>query len=176
MKGLFKEFDVGLLTSEGFIGDVARHFASTRLSKIAEEKPVIIMYISDYDCEGEHIYHLAEEDLELHDIRVEKVAINKEQVIELNLISNIGYRDRILGNPRTLKYHLNKQYVREFFEYNRDLGPDGIVQFELDACPVPDLMELTKDAIGRYIDLSIIELSADDSKKEVKDWIERHIR
>jgi len=171
------EYDVGLLTSEGFVGDVAQHQAVERLKEIKAEfniQPYVI-YISDYDSEGEHIFNLNKRELEAVGVEVSKLAVTKEDVKALSLISNIGYRERML-KPRTLKYHLSKQYVQDFLQRNRDLAPDGIVQYETEAYPVSTLHDRLQSQLSSLIDKDKIEKLDELCRREVKRWLKKHYK
>jgi len=168
------EYDIGFLTSEGFVGDVAQHQAIERLKEIKAKfgiQPHVI-YISDYDSEGEYIFNLNRKELERVGILVSKLAVTKDDVKALNLISNIGYRERML-KPRTLKYHLSKSYVKDFMERNRDLAPDGIVQYETEAYPVPILQNKLENTLSTLIDKEKIEKLDEICRKEVREWLRK---
>lgn len=177
IKSMLDDYEVGIVTSQGFVGDVAQHDALERIRKIQDKLniSIIIFYVSDYDCEGEHIYGLIKQEFEKFGIRVIKLAVKKEHIKKLRLISNIGYRERML-KPKTLKSHLTKAYVKEFFEKNKDLAPDGIVQYELDAYPVEILQNLIENAISKFIDVKIIEDTDKICKKEAKRWVKKYYK
>lgn len=169
------KYQVGLVTSEGFVGDVAQHNAVKRLEGIREEfeLPIVILYVSDYDCEGEHIFGLMKEELGGGGIEVRKIAIKKEDVKRFELISNIGYRERML-KPNTLKYHMRKGYVRDFLGKNKDLERDGIVQYEIEAYPDESFKELIERELNDLISLKIIAETHEICRGEAKEWLEDH--
>lgn len=173
---LLDSYEVGLLTSEGFVGDVAQNDAVKRFRKIKQKCPNIeikVFYITDYDCEGEHIYELMKDKFEEIGVEIVKLALLKTDIDRFNLISNVGYKDRMM-KPRVLEHHLCKAYVKEFFDKNKDLTPDGIVQYELDSYPTPELIQLIEDTLDKLIDLEIIENTEEICRKEAKKWADEH--
>lgn len=177
IKDLLLTYDVGLLTSEGFVGDVAFHYALERLKEIKEKYgvPICIIYISDYDAEGEHIFRINKEQLEEIGVKVTKLVVTKPDVKRFKLASNVGYRERMM-KPKTIKYHLSKQYVKDFFERNKDLVPDGIVQYETEAYPVPALRTKLDKILGGLIDVAKIENLDRLCREEVENWRNKHYR
>ena len=172
---LLDQYDVGFVSSTGFMGDIPRRKAEERMKETEEEygiKPVII-FISDYDAEGEYIVECVKE--EIVSAHVEKIALTKQQVKELNFISNIGYKEKML-KPKTLKNHLSKEYVKEFIKENRDLEPNGIVQYELDQIETKYLHSLLKGTLRKYIDMKLIEQHKELCEREVKDWMKKNYK
>lgn len=173
---LLKKYEVGQVMGEGFIGDIPFHNAIERVPDILKiyEVPVKIIYISDYDCEGDHTFKLCKEKLEtLGDVTVEKLFLTKKQIIDNKFISNIGYRKRML-KPKTLKYHLSKGYVKNFINDNKELESDGIVQYEFDQFPVDLLNGILENTISRYIDLDTIQKTESLCRKESEIWCGEH--
>ena len=170
------KYDVSLVTGQGFIGSIPLHDAKNRINHIANEigKPVRIIYISDYDSEGEHIFHLCKQNLEpIGDVQVEKLFLTKVQVKQYNLISNVGYVER-MEDPRKIKSHLSKRYVQGFIRENKDLGNNGVVQYELDAVDVDIVKAQLENTISRYIDRKIIENNENERIKEVQHWTRKY--
>ena len=169
---IIQKYDVGLVMGEGFIGDIPFHNAIERIPKIIDDLniPIKIFYISDFDCEGEHTYHLCKEHLEsIEDVEVKKLFLTKSQIKKYNYISNIGYEDRIRKmSPDGKKAHLTKQYVKDFFNEN------GLVQYELDQVQVDLLNESLENTISSYVDIKIIENTNEICRKEVEEWLEEH--
>lgn len=177
-RDILKRYEVGTVMGEGFIGDIPFHDAIERIPNILElyNLPIKIIYISDFDTEGEHTFHKCKEKLGIFDnVIVEKLFLTKEQIIENNFIPNIGYRKRML-KPKTIKYHLSKQYVKDFINQNKDLESDGIVQYEFDQFPVNLLNEVLEDTISRYINLDIIENTEELCRKESEAWCNEHYK
>ena len=173
---VINQFDVGLVMGEGFIGDIPFHDTTERIQRIIDKYslPVRIFYISDYDCEGEHTFNLCKNTLEpLGDVEVIKLFLTKDQVRKYNLISNLGYRER-MSAPNKLKSHLSKHYVKDFFDCNTDLETEGIVQYELDQIDIEIMKQSISDTISSFIDLGIIRNLKDECSKEVKDWLSKH--
>lgn len=181
IQDLLKKYDIGLVMGEGFIGDIPFHDSIKMIPNILEKfgKPIRIFYISDFDCEGEHTYHLCKEKLEpLGDVKVEKLFLTKKQIIDNKFIPNIGYRERML-KPKTLKYHLSKQYVKDFIKDNKYLdkkNPDGIIQYELDQFPIELMIEILDTTISNYIDIGLINRLDETCRKEVSEWLSKHYK
>lgn len=173
---LLKQYEIGTVMGEGFIGDIPFHDAIERMPSILKKYklPVKVFYISDFDCEGEHTFHLCKERLEpLGNIEVKKLFLTKEQIENKNysFISNIGYKERInklKKNPKKWKAHLTKEYVKSFF------NKEGIVQYEFDQFPVDILNKILENTISRYISLKIIENTDKICRKEVAEWMDKH--
>jgi len=170
---ILKKYDIGLVMGEGFVGDIPFHDSIERIPQIIEkyQKPVKIFYISDFDCEGEHTYHLCKQQLEpLGDIEVTKLFLTKAQSKQPGFISNIGYNERIkkLKNSKKGKYYLTKKYVKDFFNKH------GIVQYELDQYDTDQLNADLENTISSIIDYEIISNTDKICKKEVKEWLNNH--
>jgi len=173
---ILRRYDIGLVMGEGFIGDIPFHNATNRFKEIIKEYsiPIRIFYISDYDTEGEHTYHICKNTFEtLGDVEVKKLFLNKPQLSGLR--SNLGYRQKML-KPKTLKYHLSKQYVQAFIKNNKDLEPDGIVQYELDQYDTDKMNISLENTISRYIDKNLIINRVKKCKREVEDWLKSHYK
>ena len=173
---ILEKYDVGLVMGEGFIGDIPFHNAINRLKQILENYsiPIRIFYISDYDTEGEHTYHICKQTLEpLGDVTVKKLFLNKSQLE--GLTSNLGYREKML-KPNTLKYHLSKGYVQEFIEINKDLQPDGIVQYELDQYDTDKMNSSLENTISSYVDRNLIINRIKECRNEVEKWKSIHYK
>jgi len=174
---LLEKYEIGLVSSGGFAGDVGLHNMIQRLIEIQEihDLPIRFYCLGDYDAEGEHIVSLIKDRCKPYGIHVEKLAITKRQVKKFNLISNIGYRDKMM-KPKTLKAHLKKRYVKEFFESNKDLAADGICQFELEALETSFLIDLIEHTISSYINLDIIKNRRKILDAEVEIWLAEHYK
>lgn len=173
---LIDQYDIGLIMGEGFIGDIPFHDTTQRIQQIENDYnlPIRIIYISDYDCKGEHTFNLCKQTLEpLGDVTVTKVFLTKTQVRNYNLIPNIGYRERML-KPSKLKTHLSKQYVKEFFNGNKDLERDGMVQYEFDQIDIELLKKSLADTISSFIDVNVIANREKACRKEVAGWLSKH--
>lgn len=179
---VINRYDVGLIMGEGFIGDIPFHNTEQRLQRILKEYnlPIRIIYISDYDCEGEHTFNLCKTRLEpLGNIIVTKLFLTKKQL--KGLISNIGYVEKINklkndSNPRKWKAYLTKEYVKDFFANNLDLQEEGFVQYELDQIDIELMKQSLRDTISSYIDLNIISNMEETCAKEVNEWISKHYK
>lgn len=175
---LFDDYEIGFSSSGGFGGDVALYYVLERLRTIKEEfgLPVKFYCLGDYDAEGEHIVELIKERYKPFGIDIEKLAITKQQVIDLRLSPNKEYRDK-MSKPKTLKYHIKKYYVQRFFNLNKDIAPpDGICQFELEALETPFLLNLLENTVCRHIDIEKIRNSRKIFRKEAQKWVRSHLR
>ncbi|MBA7496917.1 hypothetical protein ES702_07526 [subsurface metagenome] len=177
IEDLFYEYEVGFCSSGGFGGDVALYYVLERLKKIKETFNLSIKFycIGDYDAEGEHIIKKIKERYEPFGIDIKKLAITKQQVVDLQLVPNKGYREKMM-KPKTLKYHMQKQYVWDFFEANKDIcPPDGICQFELEGLETTYLLELLKSTATRHISLETIKHSRAIFRREAQEWAKNHV-
>lgn len=177
---VINQYDIGLVMGEGFIGDIPFHDAEQRFHRILNEYhiPIRIIYISDYDCEGEHTFNLCKTSLEpLGDIIVTKLFLTKKQL--KGLISNIGYVEKInklKKQDKKWKAYLTKEYVKDFFANNLDLQEEGIVQYELDQIDIELMKQSLRDTISSYIDLNIISNMEETCAKEVNEWVSKHYK
>lgn len=174
---LLEEYEIGLISSGGFGGDVALYYALERLKRINRKfnLPVILYCLGDYDAEGEYIVSKIKERYEIYGIKIEKLAITKQQVIDLKLTPNKEYREK-MSKPKTMKFHLQKKYVQDFFNSNKLIAPDGICQFELEALETPFLLDLIESTASRYISIEKIERSREIFRKEAQEWTKKHYK
>lgn len=174
---LLRDYEIGLVSSGGFGGDVALYYALERLKRINKkfDLPIIFYCLGDYDAEGEYIVSKIKERYEIYGIKIEKLAITKQQVIDLQLTPNKEYREK-MRKPKTMKFHLQKKYVQNFFNSNKNIAPDGICQFEPEALETPFLLDLIESAVSSYISIEKIERSREIFRKEAQEWTKKHYK
>lgn len=160
--------DIPLVVSKGFTSVTFKQEASDRFNQAEEEgKKVIVLFVSDFDAEGEYIPKVLKNDLLNNhkcyaSFEVKKVLLNSEDVTTYSLISNVDYK--ISSKQR------EKCYVKDF------INKYGVVQYELDALPSDVLKEKVKQAIEQLVDVSISENSNKLSECEVKEWKNKNLK
>lgn len=163
--------DVLLLVGKGFVSGTHLKKASDRFKEI--DKPITILYISDYDCEGEFFKRKAEEKLKEYgceNVRIKKILLTKPQIKKYKLLINY-ISDKKLGEEQ-----LRKNYVQEFIKNNKDLGNSGKIQVELDALSNIELKEILQKELDLLIDNKIVELSDNESLREVEKWKKKNLK
>ncbi len=151
------DLDIPLFVGKGFPSTTYIKKASDRIKEI--NKPCVILYISDFDPEGEYFPKKVQQKLEQYgcsDFRIEKVALTKEQREKYNLPSN---KDFTIN-----KHHKDKIYVQDFIDKH------GIVQIELDALENSVLVDLLRKSIEKLIDVDLHIKSDEESLEEVERW------
>jgi hypothetical protein len=144
-----KNNKVALNPCKGYPSLTFLYDASERFKEAVEnDKEPVIIYFGDYDPSGEDIPRSIKENLSEMgvDVRVERVALMKEQVLEWKLPPAPAK----IGDSRTVNW-------------------DGLGQVELDAVTPEKLNELCQDAILREFDDDLFdELSNEEDEEEVK--------
>lgn len=158
--------DVPLVVGRGWGSGTCHHDAYERISEISKEEKklqVDVLYISDFDPEGFHIPEVLKTKLKLYgleDFKVKRIALTLEQIKKFGLKKNVGFT--ISREQR------EKEYVRDFIEKY------GVVQYEIDALPVAGLNKILKEELEKLIDFDIPEISDEESREEVEDWVEEY--
>ena len=162
------DLDVLLLVVKGFVSGTHLKKASDRFKEI--DKPITILYISDYDCEGEFFKRKAEEKLKEYgceNVSIKKILLTKPQIKKYKLLINF---------VEFKKEQLRKNYVQEFKKNNKDLGNDGEIQVELDALSNIELKVILQKELDDLVDSKIAELSDTESLKEVEKWKKKNLK
>jgi len=159
------DLDIPLFVGKGFSSITYLKKASDRFK--GQDKPCIILYISDFDPEGEFFPKKVRQKLIQYgckDFIVDKISLTKEQIKNERLPSNKDFKIKAK--------HKEKKYVQDFIEQN------GEIQVELDALSNKILVEILRTKIEKenLLDLNLPEESDKKSLKEVEDWIERNLR
>jgi len=151
------DLDVPLFVGKGFPSTTYIKKASDRIKESG--KPCIILYVSDFDPEGEYFPKKVQQKLVQYgcsDFRIEKIALTKQQREKYNLPSN---KDFTIN-----KYHKDKNYVKDFIDKN------GIIQIELDALPNSVLVDFLRESVEKLIDTNLPLKSDEESSVEVQRW------
>jgi len=156
------DLDVPLLVGKGFISGTHLKNASDRFKRI--EKPITILYISDYDCEGEFFRGKAEQKLKeygCNNLTIKKIILTKQQIKKYKLLINyVEFK----------KEQLRKKYVQDFMINNKDLGNEGKVQIELDTLSNIELKKILQKELDKLIDKKTAKISDENSIKEMFKW------
>jgi len=161
------DLDVPLVVGRGWVSGSFNYESADRIREIQKEKDlaVVILYISDFDPEGEHIPKKVEEKLSLYgcnpdkfDIR--KIALSQKQIQQFNLQSNIGFE--------VSADHKKKAYVQDFIKKY------GEVQYEIDALSNDELERILVKELKSLIDFDIPGKSDKECREEVRNWLDRH--
>lgn len=157
-------YDISLVVSKGFTSVTFLYEASKRFKECG--KDVIILFVSDFDCEGEYIPKVVLDELENNhsckNITIKKVLLNHNDIETYGLISNKGYKIK--------ERQKGKAYVRDFIDKY------GEVQYELDALPTPNLKKKITEAILDEIDVEVVKKSDEESISEVEEWKKENLK
>ncbi len=155
--------DIPLFVGKGFSSITYLKKASDRFKQ--KDKPCIILYISDFDPEGEFFPKKVEQKLIQYgceNFTVDKIILTKSQRDKHNLLSNKDF---------TIKdKHKLKEYVRDFISKN------GEIQIELDALSNKILVGILKDRVQKLLDLDLPKISDQESLEEVEAWKKENLK
>jgi len=157
------DLDVPLIVGKGFSSITYIKEASDRFKE--QDKPIIILYISDFDPEGEFFPKKVKEKLDLYgceNVKIKKIILTKSQIKKYKLPSNKDFKIK----PEQKK----KQYVKDFIKAN------GEIQIELDALSNIDLSEILESELKKLLDLNLPEKSDRESSEEVEEWKEENLK
>jgi hypothetical protein len=154
---------VPLIVGRGFMSGTYMHNAAERFNQI--EKPITILYLSDYDAEGEYFPKQFKKQMPEKyeceaDLNVEKLALTKPQIKDWGL--------HWIWIPEPKLRHMQKQYVSDYWKQN----PHQKV--ELDAVSERNLTTLIEKRLRAILDWSIVEQSEEKDKSAVSKWKEQH--
>ena len=162
------ELDIPLVVSKGFTSVTFKKEVGDRINAAAKKgKRTIILFISDFDAEGEYIPKIIKKDLSVDyncmvTFHIVKVLLNYEDISKYDLISNTDYKIK----PKQKE----KEYVKDF------ISKYGEVQYELDALPSNVIQEKLQEVIEEHIDVKKAEDSDKNSEEEVKQWIKDNLK
>jgi len=160
------KLDIPLFVGKGFPSITHLKKASDRFKE--QDKPCKILYISDFDPEGEFFPKKVLEKLNQYgceNIIVEKIALTREQIFKYGLLNNKEFKIK--------DKHKKKKYVRDFIEENKNFFPNekGEVQIELDALSNKILLTILKKKLESLnFNFDIPEQSDKDSLEDVENW------
>ncbi len=154
---------VRLIVGRGFSSGTYMHNAAERFNQI--KKPITILYLSDYDAEGEYFPKQFKEQMPKKyeckaDLNVEKLALTKQQVKDWKL--------RWIWIPEPKRKHMEKQYVLDYWKEN----PHQKV--ELDAVSERNLTRVIEKRLNGILRWDIVQESEDRSKLGVTEWKKQH--
>jgi hypothetical protein len=159
-----EQFFVPVITARGFLSGTYMHDAAERFNQISDRKQITVIYLSDFDPEGEYFPQLFKNQIGkryrcARSVEIEKLALTREQIgtLELPWI------------PLTVRAsHLLKSYVSRYVTEN------GHKKVELDAVDNLTLASLLKERLTGLVDTRIIDDSLRRSGVAVKRWRKRH--
>lgn len=137
--------DVACFACKGYVSQSEMWRAAGRFKhhyKISEREPVII-HMGDHDPSGIDMTRDIRDRMKMFriDTHVDRIALNMDQVTELNPPPN----------PAKLSDSRAEKYIREY-------GPES---WELDAIEPANLQDLIQEAIGKYLDTEKFEARLD---------------
>jgi hypothetical protein len=162
-----EEFFVPVITARGFSSGTYLHDGAERLNQVPRKKDIMIIYLSDFDPEGEYFPKLFEEQIGprygcSRPVRIEKLALTRGQVDSWQLP----------WIPLMVRAsHLRKSYVSR---YVADNGKHGQQKVELDAVDNVTLASLLRKRLSQLVDTDIIGDSSKESGAAVKRWRAQH--
>jgi hypothetical protein len=159
-----KQFFVPVITARGFSSGTYLHDGAERFNRIPGERHVTVIYLSDFDPEGEYFPQLFKDQIGkrygcARSVEIEKLALTRKQIDTLGLpwIPLIAQAS-----------HLLKSYV------SRYVGDNSKRKVELDALDNVTLASLLRTRLGDLVDTRAIADSQSKSKMAVKDWRARY--
>lgn len=160
--------DVPVVIGRGWTSGTYIYNLSKRVKEYeTKDQVVVVLYLSDFDAEGEHIPKVVERDLKLYgcnpqSFRLKKIALTKPQIKSLNLQSNPAFKFN--------KKQKKTAYVQEFKKNY------GEVQYHIDAMTNIDLEKILVKELKKVIDFDIPKKSDQECREEVKDWLDKHYK
>jgi hypothetical protein len=152
MEKVCNELDIPYFSCRGYTSQSEMWAAGIRLQKMnSKGKTPIILHFGDHDPSGIDMTRDIQERLSMfakNDIEVKRVALNMDQIIDLNAPPN----------PAKITDSRAKNYIRQF----------GNESWELDAIEPPQMAQLVRDEIGIYLDADSWDVAQakEDSYKE----------
>jgi len=134
---LVSEYHVTLMVNKGYSSVSAMYESAQRRFSMNSDKECVLLYLGDHDPSGEDMVRDVRARLNLlacddTEIKVEKIALNWDQVQEWQLPPN----------PAKKSDSRYKAYIAKY----------GTECWEVDALPPDDLQELVRGAIGEHLD------------------------
>jgi hypothetical protein len=162
-----EHFFVPVITARGFLSGTYMHDGADRFNRIPDDKQITVIYLSDFDPEGEYFPELFKNQIGkryrcARSVEIEKLALTRSQIDQWELP----------WIPLTVRAsHLLKSYVSR---YVADNGQHGQQKVELDAVDNVTLASLLKERLDGLVDTRGIADSLRKSGAAVKLWRERH--
>jgi hypothetical protein len=159
-----EQFFVPVITARGFSSGTYLHNGAERFNQIPGERQITVIYLSDFDPEGEYFPQLFKDQIGkrygcARSVEIEKLALTRKQIDDSELP----------WIPLTAQpSHLLKSYV------SRYVADNGKRKVELDAVDNVTLASLLRSRLGDLTDTRAIADSLSKSKIAVNDWRARH--
>jgi len=143
------EYRIPLVISKGFTSYSFKHEAIERFSEL--EKPIVILYLGDWDAEGLYIPQLLGEFLARNgsEIRLERVAMVEDDIKSLPSVA---------WNPKQL--HLKKEYVRNYVKTY------GKTKWEIEALSLREIRDRLLDSMPKYVDINRLKKTQAQEEKD----------
>ena len=159
---------VPLIVGKGFSSGTYLHDAAERFN--CESKPIKVLYLSDYDPEGEYFPDLFRTQLPQRykckaNVEVKKLALSRKQIEDWNL-PWISMRK---PDPK----HLRKQYVYNYSRLN-NCDTEGWRKVELDAVSNLRLARLLQNRLKRVLKSKVVDETKRRSIEAVENWKQQH--
>lgn len=161
--------DIPLVVARGFSSATYVKNAVDRFMKI--EKPIHIIYISDFDPEGNYFPELFKTQLKERfnfaaEITITKLSLTKQDIEENNLVwIPIKWKSK-----KSEEKQMQKAYFREYIEAN------GMRKVELDAMAGNILSEKLQVALRELIDFNIVQKNEELSKECFEQWKKENLK
>lgn len=161
--------DVPLIVAKGFSSATYVKNAADRFKSI--DKPIHIVYISDFDPEGNYFPQLFEEHIRERfgfegQLEITKLSLTKEDIKEEELTwIPIKWKSK-----NSKKKQMQKQYFKDYVAAN------GLRKVELDAMPGDVLSKKLLVALNEIIDFDLIEKNEELSKECLDQWKETNLK
>jgi hypothetical protein len=161
-----ERFFVPVITARGFSSGTYLHNGADRFNGVPYERRITVIYLSDFDPEGEYFPRLFREQIGTRygcarSVEIEKLALTRSQVDDWGLP----------WIPLTVKdSHLSKSYVSRYVTEN---GQHGRQKVELDAVDNVTLSSLLEERLRVLVDVAAIDDSLGKSKASVTEWRNR---
>lgn len=159
-----EQFFVPVITARGFLSGTYMHDGAQRFNQKPDEKHITIIYLSDFDPEGEYFPELFHNQIGsrygcARSVEIEKLALTRNQIDDWKLP----------WIPLTVRSsHLRKRYVKRYVAANSQR------KVELDALDNVTLASLLRKRLSQLVDTDIIDDSSKESRAAVKRWRAQH--
>ncbi len=150
--------DVPLIVSKGFTSYSFKYEALERFRN--QNKPVVILYFGDFDCEGEYIPKVLKRFFVSNgfEIEIKKVLLTENDIERLE---GLGVEDGGFEKEEQLA----KNYVQDFVKKY------GKVKYEVEALPFNEVKKRFLEALHSEINVNIVKKTELNNQREVKNWI-----
>ena len=157
-----KEYQVALWPSKGFTSHTVKKDLRNRLQNI--RKPIIILYLGDYDAEGLYIPKKIEEYLSDKEINFKRIAVLDNDIKDL-------FPTEWLTNEK----HLEKEYVQDYIKRIEKMGFQN-VKWEVEAMNFGEQRQRLTEELKEIVNLDFIKKAQKSAKKEVKRFYKKYYK